>query len=203
MGILKFFNPALFVVLIVCFLLPFVRVSCGNEVLIEASGMDIVTGTDYSKDRDKDSKDSGSDNYRYLVIIAFGFTVLGLLLSIFPLIKEMKNAHKIFFISLAAITVLCFILLIVYVYMTDRSLKDTKNILNFELLYGFFVLEAFYLIIAVVNILQLIFPDKNPSVQKQAVYYPPNPVNQNRKCGNCGTDNISGAAYCKNCGNKL
>lgn len=204
MSILKFFNPALFVILIVCFLLPFVRVSCGDEVLIEVSGMDIVTGTDYSDNKDIDKNDeSGNDNYRYLMIIAFGLTVAGILLSVFPLIKELNNARKIFFISTAVIAVACFILLIIYVYLTDRSLKDTKNILEFKLLYGFYILESFYLITVLINILLLIFPDNKPSVRHHAAYYPPSPVSQNRLCGRCGTENISGAAYCKNCGNKL
>lgn len=204
MSILKFFNPALFVILIVCFFLPFVRVSCGDEVLIEASGMDIVTGTDYSDNKDKDKDDeSGNDNYRYLMIIAFGLTVIGLLLSVFPLIRELKNAQKIFFISIAVIAVLSFILLIIYIYLTDRSLKDTKNILEFKLLYGFYILEAFYLITAVVNTLLLIFPDNKPVLQQQAAYYPPAPAGHNKICGKCGAENVAGAAFCKNCGNKL
>jgi len=204
MSILKFFNPALFVILIVCFLLPFVRVSCGDEVLIEASGMDIVTGTDYSDNKDEEEdNESGSDNYRYLMIIAFGLTAVGILLTVFPLIKEMRNAQKVFFISIAVIAVLCFVLLIIYIYLTDRSLKDTKNILEFELLYGFYILEAFYLITALVNILLLIFPNSKPAVNQRAAYYPPSPVSQNKICVKCGTENVGEAAFCKNCGNKL
>lgn len=204
MKIIRFFNPALFVILIVCFFLPFVQVSCGDEILIEASGMDIVTGTDYSKDKDDDNKDkSESDNYRYLMIIAFGITVIGLILSVFPLINSLNNASKIFIISIVCISILSFILLIVYIYLTDRSLKDTKNILQFNLMYGFYVLEALYLVTAIANILMLIFPGKKTAVQPQVAYSSPARVSQNKICGKCGTENIINAVFCKNCGNRL
>ncbi|MBN1634093.1 MAG: zinc ribbon domain-containing protein [Ignavibacteria bacterium] len=204
MNVLKFFNPVLFIILIVCFFLPFVQVSCGNKILVEASGMDIVTGTDYSEDKDKDENETkDSDNYRYIMIIAFGITLVGLVLSAFPLIKSMDIVTKIFNISMAVISLFSFILLILYVYLTDRSLKDTKNVLEFKLLYGFFVLVAFYLITAVVNVMLLIFSGNKPDSQKQVAYYPPAAVNQNKICGKCGMENISDAAFCKNCGSKL
>ena len=201
MNILKFFNPALFVILIVCFLLPFVRVSCGDEVLVDATGMDIVTGTDYSKEKDNDENES--DNYRYIMIIVFGITVLGLILSVFPLIKELDKKSKIFIISMAVISLLSFILLIVYVYLTDKSLEDTKNVIKFKLMYGFFVLEAFYIITAVINILMLIIPGKKSEIQQQVSYYPPPSLSKNKICGKCGADNVTNAAFCKNCGNRL
>lgn len=205
MSILKFFNPALFIILIVCFLLPFVRVSCGDEVLVDATGMDIVTGTDYSdkKDKDNDNDDNGSDNYRYIMIIVFGITILGLILSVFPLIKELNKVSKIFIISMAVISLLSFILLIVYVYLTDKSLNDTKNVINFKLMYGFFVLEAFYLITAVVNILILIFPERKQIIQQQVAYNPTPSLSKNKICIKCGAENVVNAAFCKNCGNQL
>jgi hypothetical protein len=205
MSILKFFNPALFIILIVCFLLPFVRVSCGDKVLVDASGMDIVTGTDYSenKDEDKDKDENESDNYRYIMIIVFGITILGLILSVFPLIKELNKVSNVFIISMAVISVLSFIMLIVYVYLTDKSLNDTKNVIDFKLMYGFFVLEAFYLLTAVVNILMLIFPGKKQEIQQQVPYYPPPSLSQNKICGKCGAENVANAAFCKNCGNQL
>lgn len=205
MSILKYFNPALFIILIVCFLLPFVRVSCGDEVLVDATGMDIVTGTDYSENKDKDKDEDNDDignNYRYIMIIVFGITVIGLILSVFPLIKGMNEVSKIFIVSMAVISVLSFILLVVYVYLTDRNLKETKNILDFKLMYGFFVLEAFYIITAALNILLLIVKDKKTVLSPQGPYYPP-PVSSNKICVNCNTENISTAAFCKNCGNKL
>lgn len=203
MSILKFFNPALFIILILCFLLPFVRVSCGDKVLVDATGMDIVTGTDYSENKDKDNDKDESDNYRYIMIIVFGITILGLILSIFPLIKELNKVSKIFIITMAVISLLSFILLIVYVYLTDKSLNDTKNVIDFKLMYGFFVLEAFYLITAVVNIFILIFPERKQVIQQQVSYNPPPPLNKNKICNKCGAENVTNAAFCKNCGNRL
>lgn len=202
MKILKYFNPALFIILIVCFFLPFVQVSCGGEKLIEASGIDIVTGSDNSKETKSEDK-TRDDNYRYIMIIAFGITLIGFIISILPLIKGMEKSSKIFYILMAGITLSSFILLILYIFLTDRSLKDTKNILEFKLLYGFYVVEILYIITTINNILLIIFPDRKIEPQQQVAYSSMPPLSQNKICRACGAENITGASFCKNCGNKL
>ena len=44
------YSPALFGIIAICFLLPFVAITCSNQELFELTGLDLVTGTDVGED---------------------------------------------------------------------------------------------------------------------------------------------------------
>lgn len=48
---IKKFSPLIFVVILICFPLPFVTFSCGGEKMITLSGIQLITGTDLEKTR--------------------------------------------------------------------------------------------------------------------------------------------------------
>lgn len=42
----KKFSPALFVFILICFLLPFVNLSCGGQTIVSLTGFQLITGAD-------------------------------------------------------------------------------------------------------------------------------------------------------------
>lgn len=50
MDAVKKFSPALFGVIIFCFFLPFVNLTCGGQTVITLTGFQLITGTEYEPD---------------------------------------------------------------------------------------------------------------------------------------------------------
>jgi hypothetical protein len=46
MDLLKNFSPAAFVIIIFCFFLPFVNITCGGQTVVSLTGIKLVTGTE-------------------------------------------------------------------------------------------------------------------------------------------------------------
>ncbi|MEN1760315.1 hypothetical protein [Anoxynatronum sibiricum] len=72
----KKFAPAIFLVILICFLMPFISISCDNETIASLSGLDLITGTDISGGFSTEEVESNP----YILVAALA-TVAGLVLG--------------------------------------------------------------------------------------------------------------------------
>ena len=54
---IKKFSPAAFVIIIFCFFLPFVNITCGGQTVVSLTGINLVTGTEIKPQGMFDQKD--------------------------------------------------------------------------------------------------------------------------------------------------
>ena len=53
----KKFSPAAFVIIIFCFFLPFVNITCGGQTMVSLTGIQLITGAEYKPHGMFDQKD--------------------------------------------------------------------------------------------------------------------------------------------------
>ena len=71
MEALKKFSPALFGLVILCFFLPFVNLSCSGQTVMTLTGFQLITGSEYSEPNmrgqnmfDKNNQNNADNNSR-------------------------------------------------------------------------------------------------------------------------------------------
>lgn len=58
---IKKFSPAAFVIIIFCFFLPFVNITCGGQTVMSLTGIQLITGAEYKPQGMFDQKDMPED----------------------------------------------------------------------------------------------------------------------------------------------
>ncbi len=74
---LKKFSPALFVLILICFLLPWVNFSCQGQPLLTLSGFQLVTGTTFKQEDILGETREEKIEPEPLAIVVLIFTILG------------------------------------------------------------------------------------------------------------------------------
>jgi hypothetical protein len=59
---IKKFSPAAFVIIIFCFFLPFVNITCGGQSVMSLTGIQLITGAEYKPQGMFDQKDLAEDS---------------------------------------------------------------------------------------------------------------------------------------------
>jgi len=205
MNKLKFLNPVLFVIIIASFFLPFIEVSCGDDIIVKATAFDIVKDTDYSINKGLSDNKYKEIDYKFIMLGVFVLTTIGLILTVFPLFHTFQKSSGFFFIILIAISFLSFLFVIIYVYTASENLKEAENVLSFKLKYGFFIMQFFYLITVLLNIVIFIFNFKKSGLlhDKKKKSSDNLSLLSEKLCIHCGVYNPTIASFCKNCGNRL
>jgi xanthine/uracil permease len=89
----KFISPSLFLLVALCFFLPFVSFTCQEQKIATVTGMELVTGTKIEKlqMQNMGSQQENSELLKQnrldsepLAIAAFTFAILGIVVSFFP-----------------------------------------------------------------------------------------------------------------------
>ncbi len=70
-------SPAAFGLAVLCFLMPFISLSCGGKALGTASGFDIVTNTAFDDLKEEQKEESSEMNCGWLVTVALILIILG------------------------------------------------------------------------------------------------------------------------------
>ncbi len=109
MDSLKKFSPAVFAVIITCFFLPFINISCGGQTVINLTGFQLITGADYvpansfgndffDMEYDDEQMTNKSIESQPLAVISFVCALAGF---VFSFIKKKTSSLITMFISAA------------------------------------------------------------------------------------------------------
>lgn len=187
---LRKISPAMFALILLCFFLPWITVSCQNQKIVTFNGMQLVAGTTIEIPRPygipEEQKIPG-DRY---VILTFLFVCTGLILS---LLKYRKTLIASSIMALGGV-----ISLILFKSRADNNIiKKGYGLLNIDYLSGFYLTLFLLLGIIGLNIYIILQEQKKINLQESPK------LPDYKICSQCNTENEPGSKYCKNCGNKL
>ncbi|MBD3180742.1 hypothetical protein GF312_00520 [Candidatus Poribacteria bacterium] len=152
--LIKKLSPSIFGLIIICFFMPFVNISCAGGGAVTLTGLQLVTGTDigesdsHSHGHSRDSfgrSQSESVSPQPLVIAVLICGILGLVLS-FPRNLEIS-------IIPALIGVIGVILLLFFKYQVDNAiLEEGEGMLHAQYGIGFWLTFIFIIIAIILNV---------------------------------------------------
>lgn len=120
-----------------CFLLPFAMVSCQEQTVAEASGIELLTGKSIIHDFDIDKKESTQNIH---LIIAFLFGIGGMILRT----KQYQDGNTLYS-GICAVCSLFFMFLFAVTFRSYYGLSEYGNYVEVEFRYGF-VLSLIFLL---------------------------------------------------------
>jgi hypothetical protein len=209
----KKFSPTIFGIAIMCFLLPWVNVSCQGNNVLTISGTQLMTGKvlkvpqtldnwSNSNTEDNNTEDNTEDQKiprNYLVILVFLSACAGFALSF---IKDERRAT----IAGAAASVIGIIFLILFKLKLDNDiLKVSSNVggvLQINYGTGVYLTFLLFLLAASINI-YTIAQNKWISLKWISLLQSKDDVSGYKFCPRCGAKNESDNEFCKKCGNKF
>jgi hypothetical protein len=137
-------SPAIFGIVIICFFLPFVNVTCQGQKVASFSGFQLVGGTTIEQSGGWGGKQVRNVSGEPLALFAFLATIAGLALSFY---RRDKSA-----IAPAAVSGIGLILLLVLKSKLDSDiLKQGGGMLQLEYSVGFWMAFILYLAAMVLN----------------------------------------------------
>ena len=197
----KFISPALFLLVALCFFLPFVSFMCQGQRIATITGMELVTGTKIEKFemQNFDNQQSNPDldkerdvKSEPLAVAAFIFAILGIVISLIP------RYSKLLSIIAGALGGLMLLFLRSSIGGEVTGDFDFKIIeVSYE--WGYYLALLLFIGVFVLNLYWMISENKVtalPSVDD------PQPSDVTF-CPKCGTSNKSGSIFCAKCGNTL
>ena len=149
-AMIKKFSPVVFVIVLICFFLPFVTVSCGGEKMATLSGVQLITGTSVegsgsSEDVFGTKKETRKVDTEPLAIVALITTLAGLGLSF------LKNRRSAIGPAIAGAATVIFLLLLKYKLDSD-ILTEGEGVLRMEYNFGFWLAFLFSIIAVALNL---------------------------------------------------
>jgi hypothetical protein len=198
----KFLNPLLFVIIIICFFLPFFNLTCQQQKIASITGFELITGTTISsnglnkglsgissqQNEINNSLKTDSVSAEPLAIIALLLAVGGLILSFFEKFSVIGSAIAGLLGGLS--------LFFLNTVISDNILGKV----NYQPL-AVNCATGFYIVI----ILFILLLTYNAYLFSQRVMYKPQEVNplseRMRFCTKCGAENDLVSMYCNKCGN--
>jgi len=147
---IKKLSPAIFVIILICFFLPFVSASCGGQKLATLSGVQLVTGTTVegarpSEDIFRAEKATQKVDTEPLAISALITTLVGLGLSF---LRARRSA-----IAPAIAGAATVILLLALKYKLDNDvLKEGEGMIQIEYNFGFWLAFLFSILAVALNL---------------------------------------------------
>jgi hypothetical protein len=209
MNIKRFISPGFFVIILLCFMLPFFSVSCGGYKII-ISGYELVIGksmkdfgsSDYDifgSSKNKSMKTERTDPYWGAILLLL-VTITGLVISLIGLKKGGLIA--------GIISAVGILVMIVILIDASGGLKNTYGMIEAKIEIGYYLIFLIYLISAGFNFfISAKQKTSVPSIQQNTPFIPsPPPVQtqtNEKVCSVCKTSNPLNAAFCRNCGSKL
>jgi hypothetical protein len=136
-------SGSLSVLMIICFFLPFVAVSCNNKAVLELTGIQLITGTKLKTSTIWRSE-SKSIPAQPLARVAFGFAVAGLMVAFFK--RRFSTALKVVFAVGAAVS-----LLLLKMKLDGDLLKYPKMLFYLDYLPCYWAALTIALVLAAVN----------------------------------------------------
>jgi hypothetical protein len=215
----------IFIAILVCFLLPYVSVSCSNQTLCTINGYNLITGGTLKVDTSSLDKISGyfgtkaapestGKNYgpQLLVILAFAAAAAGLVVTF------IKSKKEVLYPAVTAILGFVFTIastFTIHSWITDNS-RQADMLIKINYKIGFFLILIGFAAATVLGLYATFY--KKPMPEQQFAYQqtpyqayadpqpqnvPPESQNQNRFCSQCGSPVGVGDAFCSNCGTKV
>lgn len=200
----KVISPALFGIIVICFFLPWVNVSCQNYKIASISGIEFVTGKTlvdpqmfnqkFGMQNFPSKKPSKQEkiNPQLYVILALICIVAGIILSF------VKGRIGSLTTSIAGVA--GFILIILQKFKLETELvKQSQGLIQIDYLLGFYLTLIFLLSAVAVNIYSLIRSEaavtkiSSSKISESAFKF----------CPECGAKNEAGNLFCKECGTKF
>lgn len=181
----RIFSPALFGLIIICFMLPFVSISCGGTEVANLHGIDFITGaSEQGQDMDPNP----------LAIIALASAVIGLAVGFWG--KKTGNI-------IAALTGISGLItsLILKSGFDDAVMQDGGQTQWFG---GYYATLILFAAAALLNIYMYFQRRQEPLPTAWSYDMPPNiPQPGSRVCSQCGARVDTGQGFCTQCGNRL
>jgi hypothetical protein len=198
---LKFLSPALFLLVALCFFLPFVSFTCQGQKLATITGMELVTGTKIEKFNMQDPNTGQTDpeldedkkiDSEPLAVAALIFALAGIVISLIPRYSKM----------LSVITGILGALMLLFLRSSIGS--EITGDFEFKIIdvsyeWGYYLALILFFCAFAANLYLIISENKiasDPEVKEvlhsEAVF-----------CPKCGTTNKPGNIFCEKCGHTL
>ena len=190
----KKISVSLFIILLMCFILPFVMISCQAQEIVTLSGFELATGKDLSDITGDDDRIPPNP----LIIIT--------LLVITASTGYCFMTDKVNSLILAVMSAASFILLLIFKSIfTQRLMEETSGMLNIQYKFGFWAATLISAVAAAYNGYTY-YEERNMASGEAAV-----PAGKGaganadapRFCTNCGTELAAGNLFCSECGKKI
>jgi hypothetical protein len=182
-------SPAVFILALICFFLPFVTFSCEGRKVLSLTGIQLVTGSTIQQPQMFGPSQSQKVGAEPLAVLALLCGLAGLGLSF---LKGQTSS-----IAPAATGVLATILLLALKSKLDGdALQQGGGVLQVNYDVGFYLVEILFLAAVALNVFVL--------MQGKSLPLPALKVGGDSKfCTQCGSRNLSADAFCKECGAKI
>jgi ABC-type Na+ efflux pump permease subunit len=155
---LNFVSLSFFTLILICFFLPFVSITCADTKIAKLKGTDLAFGTKIEYRQGEDlfgrSKQTEKVEPELFALLAFLLTIIGLVISTIALSSKIEK-QKNFQIALSIISLLIFISILALKFKLDSDISGRGELSGLELKY-----EAPYwivLISSVINFLLVVF----------------------------------------------
>jgi hypothetical protein len=184
----KRLSPAIFGIVLFCFFLPWVNVSCGGQKVAAVSGIQLVTGTTVAEPQAFGPTTKRKLPGEPLAVLILLSACAGFALSF---IKDKKGA-----ISTAVTGVIGIIFLLLLRSKIDNELlREGLGMLELDYRAGFYLTLLLFLSAIGVNIYSMTQGKRISPLQGKG-------VSGNKFCTKCGAKNESSVEFCKECGTK-
>jgi hypothetical protein len=181
--------PVVFVLALICFLLPFVTFSCQGQRILSLSGLQLVTGASIDQPQMFGPPQSQKMSPEPLAILAFLCGAGGLVLSL-------RKGRASTIASAAVGGVATVVLLALKSKIDGDALSKGGGVIQVNYDIGFYAVLLLFLAAAGLSVFLLI--------QGKAVPLPVlKPAGGDKFCTQCGSRNLSTDAFCKECGAKF
>ena len=198
----KILNPVIFIIVIICFFLPFFNITCQQQKIGSVTGFELITGTNIATDGiNKGIKDftvpevnKGTKTEEVssepLALIALLLAIGGLIISFYGKISDIGSAAT----GLMGTLVLIFLSSVV---REDILGKVRYQPLTVECATGYYLTLIFFIIALVYNAYLFYMRVNYISVDSE------NLNDKMRICPTCGTVNDKVSMYCNKCGSTM
>jgi hypothetical protein len=182
-------SPAIFVLALICFFLPFVTFSCQGQKVLSLSGIQLVTGTSVPQPQMIGPPTSQKINAEPLAVLAFLCGILGLGLSF---LKGRTGA----IVPAGTGGLAAVLLLVLKSKIEGDALSKGSGVIQVSYDAGFYVVLALFLAALALNIFVLL-QGKSLALASLGA------GGESRFCTQCGSRNLGKDEFCKECGAKL
>ena len=191
----KKISPALFGIIIICFFMPFIEVTCSGQKAMSITGIQMVTGTSIQQPSMFGENTKGRKiDPEPLAIITFSSVIIGLLLSFMN--KRKSAILPAIIAGIGTIT-----LLLLKSKIDNDVLREGSGMIQVVFVFGFWA--TFLLLIIAVGLNIYVFSGKDVIKKKLDVRATPNAAQETvRIARDEKTDQLKIRFSCKNCGSK-